>query len=85
MTGLIAAGDASPAAAVMALFLPRGEGVVGVVDALLESQQGVPLMRPAAHASRLGDDEEATGHGGSGEEEQSKLGNGAMHSGSATK
>jgi hypothetical protein len=67
MAGFVAAGDACPAAAVMAPFLPRGEEAVGVVDdALLEGQQRVPLVRPAA---RMGGDEEAAGYGGNGKEQ----------------
>jgi hypothetical protein len=71
MPGFIAAGDACPAAAVMAQFLPRDEDPMGVIDALLESQQRIPLARPAG---RTGDDEEDAGHGCSGEEED-ELGN----------
>jgi hypothetical protein len=67
MACFVAAGDACPAlAAVMVPFLPRGQDVVGVVDALFEGQQRVPLVRPAA---RMGNDEEAAGHGGNGKEQ----------------
>lgn len=44
-----AAGDANPPAAIF-LPLPRGEGVVGVVDATHEIQQRVPLLAHAAIA-----------------------------------
>ena len=76
MAGFVAAGDARPAAAVMAQFLPRGEDAIGVVDALLQGQQRVPLAWPAALLRMcMCDDEEAAGHGCSGEE-QGELGNG---------
>jgi hypothetical protein len=48
MAGFVAAGDACPAAAVMAPLLPRGENVMCVFDSSLEGQQRVSLAWPAA-------------------------------------
>jgi hypothetical protein len=67
MAGYEVASDAFPPAAILAPWLPRLEVVAGVVYALLEGQQGIPLALYAfltggmgwLQLPRVGDDEKA--------------------------
>lgn len=84
MAGRVVAGDAFPSAAILVPFLPRHEVVLGVVDALLEGQQGIPLARYAARGDfmsrpRVGDGEDAAPGSCYRHEEQDELGGRVIH------